>query len=129
MTLNSPMSMKNSNCAVQTDPFYLFSGLISICFVTTSNALKYCFNVVYLFSIFLVITLRTLYICIIICKTNLVDLDNYPLRISLNNCCIFIQLFLLIGFLGLYRCLKKQDVKKFKNHILNSLKFYFIIEM
>ena len=64
--------------------------------------------------------------CIIICKTNLVYLDNYPLGISLNNCCIFIQLFLFIGFLGLYRCLKTQDVKKvpksqFKLQFYNSI--------
>ena len=68
--LDSSYDFKQSNehgaqqlCSVNnlTDPFHLMSDLISaliktICFVTTSNTLKYCYKVVFLFQSFLVIT-------------------------------------------------------------------------
>ena len=60
MTLNSSINMWHSNCVLWTEPFYLTSDLVSVCFVTTSNTLIkwniYCYKVVVLWQSFLVIT-------------------------------------------------------------------------
>ena len=63
LTLISPMTMMNSNYAVYTDPSQLIRDFKScnckiICFVTKSNRLHYCFNVVFPFHGFLVITVE-----------------------------------------------------------------------
>ena len=58
------MNIRHSNCAVYTDLFYYNNGFHNflrkvICFVTSSNTLQYCFNVVFLFYSFLVTTVYT----------------------------------------------------------------------
>ena len=54
MSLNSPMSMGLRFSEVETDPFNLISNFINknVCFITTSNILKYFYFVNFLFHSF-----------------------------------------------------------------------------
>jgi len=65
MALKSPMDMKYSNCALETDQFHLKSDLITskaFCLVNTSNLLQNYYNVALIFHRFLIITVEIIYI-------------------------------------------------------------------
>ena len=77
------MNIRHSNCAVYTDLFYYNNGFHNflrkvICFVTSSNTLQYCFNVVFLFYSFLVITVYSIY--------STVQIQRMRLQIRLHGC-------------------------------------------
>ena len=78
----------------------------TICFVTTSNKLKYCFNVVFLFQSFLIITVLK----------QLITLINYLLDIVFSSD-VNIHIFWII-------CDRKKRNRKFLQQICPALILY-----
>ena len=60
MAVNSPMNIRHNNWGVKTGPFneiYNVYTTAKIVFFLTSNTLNFCFNFVFLFHSFLVLTI------------------------------------------------------------------------
>ena len=55
MILTRPKNVRHSHCEVKTDPFYLIKNLMTF---KKFKTLKNCYNVVFLFHSFLVLTVN-----------------------------------------------------------------------